>query len=89
MNVLKVATDTRTLVGAFLMVLGIMVWAADTRYMQKSEMEQSIQAVEKRNILRDIEDLQVQLGYATDSRVRQMLEARIKIKEAQLKRLEK
>lgn len=86
-KIAKAVGDYRTIWTGVLMVAGALVWAGDTRYQTHDKAEQMQVDGEVREIRRQISDLEIQKGYSQDQREIHMLEARIKVKENQIKEI--
>lgn len=80
-KLIKFATDWKTIISAIIITMPLIVLAADIRY----ETKDSGAKREVRQILREIQDLEIQKGYADKPRMIQMIDARIKVKENQIK----
>jgi len=85
MNFIKLITDVRSLIGLLAVLGAFAVWAADTRYVTQDKLSDAQKASEVRQINREIQDLEIQKGYTLDQRQVKMIEARIAVKQNQIK----
>lgn len=84
----KFAGDWRTILSFCSILFVGAVWAADTRYVTHQQAELVAKRAEIRQLRMQIQDLEIQKGYSEDEQKRKMFDARIKVKENQIKQIE-
>lgn len=76
-------SDVRIVVAGVLLILTVMVWAQDTRYVTYAALDTR----DIKQIRREIADLQIEKRYADTAKDRQKAEDKIQQKEQQIKEI--
>lgn len=80
---IKLFSDFRTIWLGIIAVIPAGIWAADTVF--QTDKEAAVGQIQMMEY--DIQDLQVQMGYARDAHDKEMFHRRIEIKESQIRQM--